>query len=295
MDTKEFFQQHHERIVDIWFRSLSNDRTTRYHREPSQDLRAFLNRAAVAFRHVMLHDDWTDLKEFIIQIAQKRFNAGFKVSEVQKAFEFYRQTLITLLFADLEIEKLEPILIKLQKCMVFTITQFSEYFQGIHENFLRNHNNILEHEIKARTREIAESREKYKTLVEDINDGFFVLAEDRVVFANRSFARMLGYELDQVLQTSYLNFIAEEHREVARGAYELSLENGNIPTGMSFCVSAGMGANCRPKSWPREPCSETSRPISGFGVTSVSGWIWKTHQGDGEAQGPCPAGNRPCP
>ena len=234
MDTKEFFQQHHERIVDIWFRSLSNDRTTRYHREPSQDLRAFLNRAAVAFRHVMLHDDWTDLKEFIIQIAQKRFNAGFKVSEVQKAFEFYRQTLITLLFADLEIEKLEPILIKLQKCMVFTITQFSEYFQGIHENFLRNHNNILEHEIKARTREIAESREKYKTLVEDINDGFFVLAEDRVVFANRSFARMLGYELDQVLQTSYLNFIAEEHREVARGAYELSLENGNVPTRYEF-------------------------------------------------------------
>lgn len=234
MDTKEFFHQRHELIVDLWFRSLYSDRSIRYNREPAQDLRGRLNRATVAFRQVMLHDDWTDLKEFITQIAQKRFNQGFKVSEVQKAFELYRQTLIPLLFADLEIEKLEPILIKLQECMVFAITQFSEYFQGIHENFLRNHNKILEQEIDVRTRELAESREKYKTLVENINDGFFVLAEGRVVFANRSFARMLGYELEQVLQTSYLNFIAEEHREVVQGAYELGLKNGNVPTRYEF-------------------------------------------------------------
>lgn len=230
MDTTEFFHQRHELLVDSWFRSLSNDRSSRYHREPDQDLRARLNRAAKAFRQVMLHDDWVYLQEFITQIAQKRFNQGFTVSEVQKAFELYRQTLIPLLFADLEMEKLEPILMKLQECMVFAITQFSEYFQDIHENFLRNHNNILEREIEARTRELAESRQKYKTLVEDINDGFFVLAEGRIVFANRSFARMYGYEHEQVLQKSYLNFIAEEHREVVRGAYESGLKNGNVPT-----------------------------------------------------------------
>lgn len=231
MDTKEFFHQRHEQIVDAWYRSLSSDPSTRYyHREPSQDLRARLNRAAEAFRQVMLHDDWVYLQEFITQIAQKRFSEGFKVSEVQKAFELYRQTLIPMLFADLETERLEPILMKLQECMVLAITQFSEYFQGIHENFLRNHNSILEREIEARTRELAESREKYKTLVEEINDGFFVLAEGRVVFANRSFARMYGYELEQVLRKSYLDFIAEEHRAVAQGAYESGLENGEVPT-----------------------------------------------------------------
>jgi len=230
MDAKEFFHQRHEQLVDSWFRSLSNDRSTRYYREPSQDLRARLNRAAVAFRQVMLHDDWSDLKEFITQIAQKRFSQGFKVSEVQKAFELYRQTAIPLLFADLEFGKLEPILLKLQESMVFAITQFSEYFQGIHENFLRDHNKILEQEIEARTRELAESRQKYKTLVEDINDGFFVLAEGRIVFANRSFALMHGYEHAQVLQKSYLNFIAEEHREVVREAYESGLKNGKVPT-----------------------------------------------------------------
>ena len=234
MDTKEFFQQRHDLIVDLWFRSLHHDRSSRYHREPPQDLRARLNRAAEAFRRVMLHDDWVYLKVFINQIAEKRFNQGYKVSEVQKAFELYRQTLIPLVLADLETDQLEPTLMKLQECMVFAITQFSEYFQGIHENFLRNHNNILEREIEARTRELAESRQKYKTLVEDINDGFFVLAEGRVVFANRSFARMLGYELEQVLQTSYLHFIAEEHREVVQGAYDLGLKNGNVPTRYEF-------------------------------------------------------------
>lgn len=230
MDTKEFFHQRHELVVDSWFRSLHHDRSSRYHREPPQDLRARLNRAAEAFRQVLLHDEWVHLTVFITQIAEKRFNQGYKVSEVQKAFELYQRTLIPLLFADLATELLQPVLMKLQDCMVFAITQFSEYFQGIHENFLRNHNQILEREIETRTRELAESREKYKTLVEEINDGFFVLAEGRVVFANRSFARMYGYELEQVLQKSYLNFIAEEYRAVVRGAYDSGLESGEDPT-----------------------------------------------------------------
>jgi len=190
--------------------------------------------AALAFRRVMLDDDWADLKEFIANIAQKRFSEGYKVSEVQKAFELYRQTLIPLLFADIEAAELEPVLIKLQECMVFTITQFSEYFQDIHENFLRNHTKILEKEIETRTHELAEARQKYKTLVEDINEGFFVLAEGRLVFANRSFALMHGYKHEQVLQASYLDFVAEEHQEKMRGVYERSLGQRHAPARIEY-------------------------------------------------------------
>ncbi|MFH0730293.1 MAG: ATP-binding protein [Pseudomonadota bacterium] len=234
MDAKEFFHQRHEQIVAAWFESLYNDRSIRYFREPPEDLRNRLNYAALAFRRVMLDNDWTDLKDFITSIAQKRFSQGFKVSEVQKAFELYRQTLIPLLFADIEAAELEPVMIKLQECMIFTITHFSEYFQGIHENFLRNHTEILEKKIETRTRELAESRQKYKTLIEDINEGFFVLSEGRVAFANRSFAHMHGYTLDQMLQTSYLDLVAEEHREMMREVYELNLSHGHVPARIEF-------------------------------------------------------------
>lgn len=234
MNTREFFQLRHEQIVALWFKSLYSDRSIRYHREPQQDLLSRMNHAAIAFRQVMLHDDWTDLKEFITSIAQKRFSEGFKVSEVQKAFELYRQTLVPLLFAEIEAEELEPVITKLQECMLFTITQFSEFFQSIHENFLRNHTEILEKKIEARTHELAESKQKYKTLVEDINDGFFVLAEGRVVFANRSFAHMHGYTINQVLQANYLDFVAMEHRDQIRKIYELSFSHSQVPARIEY-------------------------------------------------------------
>lgn len=223
MDAEQFFYERHEEIVSLWFDMLHNDQSIRYHKEPPQNLRRLMNYAALAFRRVMLEDYWDDLQGFITHIAKKRFSEGFKVSEVQKAFEYYRQTLIPLLFVHIDPEKLEPLMTKLQECMVFTITHFSEYFQDIHENFVSNHTKILESQIQERTHELAESRQKYKTLVEDINEGFFVLTEGRIVFANPMFAKMHGYELCDVLQKSYLNFIAEEHKEKIRKVYELSL------------------------------------------------------------------------
>jgi len=234
MDARQFFHERHEEIVSSWFDMLHDDPSTRYHTEPPQDLRRLMDYAALAFRRVMLEDDWTDLKEFITHIAKKRFSEGFKVSEVQMAFEYYRQTLIPLLFRSIDPPKLEPMMMKLQECMIFTITHFSEFFQGIHENFLRNHTEILESQIKTRTHELAESRQKYKTLVEDINEGFFVLTDGRIVFANRMFAEMHGCELTDVLDKSYLDFIAEEHREKIRSVYELSQKQTHVPARIEY-------------------------------------------------------------
>lgn len=234
MDMKQFFHQHHNNIVDTWFDALHGDPSIRYHKEPAHDLKARVNTAALAFRRVMLFDDWTDLKSFITTIAQQRFSEGFKVSEVQKAFELYRQTLIPLIFSELDTLAQEPLLMKLQSCMVYTITQFSEYFQSIHDTFLRNHAQILEKEIEARTRELAESRKKYMSLVENINEGFFVLIDGLIVFANRSFAHMHGYEHDDVLQENYLNFVVDDHKEKIRQIYELSLNSGSAPSRVEY-------------------------------------------------------------
>ncbi|WP_244155429.1 two-component system sensor histidine kinase NtrB [Desulfatiglans anilini] len=118
--------------------------------------------------------------------------------------------------------------------MIFSLTKFSEFFQGIHENFLRNHTEILENQIKSRTRELAESRQKYKTLVEEINEGFFVLAEGLIVFANRMFAEMHGCELTDVLEKKYLDFIADEHKEKIRNVYKLSQREPHVPVRMEY-------------------------------------------------------------
>ena len=234
MDAKALFHFYHEQIVVTWFNSLHGDPSTRYHFEQPDDLRSRINIAALAFRRAILYDDSTDLKEFITQIAQRRFSEGFKVSEVQRSFELYRQTLIPLLLSQIDAVCLEPVMMKLHDYMVFAITQFSEYFQRIHEEFLCNHAQILEREIELRTRELVESREKYKTLVEDINEGFFVLVDGLIVFANRAFAHMHGYGQEEVLRRNYLDFVAEEHREMLRKVYSLSLSNGPAPSRIEF-------------------------------------------------------------
>jgi PAS domain S-box-containing protein len=59
-------------------------------------------------------------------------------------------------------------------------------------------------------KDMKESERKYKTLVEDINDGYFVCQNDRIVFANDAFLRMYGYERAEALGQDFEVFISPE-------------------------------------------------------------------------------------
>jgi PAS domain S-box-containing protein len=64
-------------------------------------------------------------------------------------------------------------------------------------------NALLHHDMK-------ESERKYKTLVEDINDGYFVCQNDKVVFANGAFLGMHGYEREEALGKDFREFVSPE-------------------------------------------------------------------------------------
>ncbi len=51
---------------------------------------------------------------------------------------------------------------------------------------------------------------RYRTLVENIQDGVFVVFDEKIIFANRALAEMLGYELDELRGTDFVNLIAPE-------------------------------------------------------------------------------------
>ncbi|HNT34748.1 MAG TPA: PAS domain S-box protein, partial [bacterium] len=50
---------------------------------------------------------------------------------------------------------------------------------------------------------LRESEEKYRLLVENVNDGIVIGQNDRFVFINRRFAEMLGYEPEELLMKDY--------------------------------------------------------------------------------------------
>ena len=124
-----------------------------------------------------------------------------------------------LIVANIDAAYLTPVLLGLHQCLVSTVTRFSTFFQDLHEEFLRNQARYLEREVADRTRKLAESERKYKILVEDINDGYFVLVDEMVVYANNTFARMHGYTCEEILGRHYLGFVAPESRDMVDTAY----------------------------------------------------------------------------
>ncbi|MCX5873319.1 MAG: ATP-binding protein [Deltaproteobacteria bacterium] len=222
MDFAGLLTRYHNEIVATWTHRMLKDRTTRYADEPEDELRVLVDRATKAFRLALVENAWEELQEFVNFIARKRLEGSFTLAEVQRAFERYRETLIPLILAYVEPAHLPEVFLRLQHCMVATVTQFSTYFQDLHETFLRNQAHYLEREVANRSHELAESERKYKTLVEDINDGYFVLVEGTIAYSNNGFAGMHGYESREIIGMGYLNFVAPESRDSVRAAYEAS-------------------------------------------------------------------------
>jgi PAS domain S-box-containing protein len=222
LDLAGLLTRYHYEIVATWTHRMLNDRSTRYADEPEDELRPLIDRATRAFRLALVENAWEALREFVNFIARKRLEGSFTLAEVQRAFERYRETLVPLILANVEPEHLPEVFLRLQHCMVTTVTQFSTYFQNLHETFLRNQADHLERQVAHRIRELGESERKYKTLVEDINDGYFVLVEGIIAYSNNAFAGMHGYESSEIIGLGYLNFVAPESRDSVRTAYEAS-------------------------------------------------------------------------
>ncbi len=219
VDFGEVLSFYHKQIVDTWTHLMLSDRSSRYADEQPEELRPVVDRAANCFRMALVEDQWAELSQFINFIAAKRLQGGFTLSEVQRAFERYRETVTPLLVVNIDASRLTETFLRLHACMVSTVTSFSTFFQGLHEDFLRNQAQYLEQEVADRTAKLAESERKYKMLVEDINDGYFVLVNETMVYSNNTFARMHGYTPNEVMGRHYLEFVAPESKKEVAAAY----------------------------------------------------------------------------
>ena len=119
---------------------------------------------------------------------------------------------------------------KINQCLAYTIHRFSDHFQDMHEKGIREHNQRLEEDVKARTAELRESELKYKTLVEEINEGYFVIQDEVIVFANKTFCEMHGYALAEVIGRKFYEFVDPESRQRVADIYARSVVEG-LPAG----------------------------------------------------------------
>ncbi|MFH1116969.1 MAG: ATP-binding protein [Pseudomonadota bacterium] len=234
VDLSELLFDYHDQIVDTWTHHMRHDESTRYAEEPEDELRTLVDLGATAFRSALLENQWSGLRDLIRLIAHKRLQGGFSLPEVQRGFEYYRQTVMALIVAKMEPACLGQELLDLQNFMVYAVTHFSSYYQELHEQFLANQAKYLEREVADRTRKLAESERKYKSLVEGINDGFFVVVRGLIVFANNMFARMHGLAPDEVMGRHYLDLVAPESRADVRAAYTAGKGDADTPARLEY-------------------------------------------------------------
>jgi len=218
-DFSDFIKNNRSAIIEEWAKRLHAEVGEQYSLRPHKELTGTVTEAFDANSGVLLHNDFSKIDKFINKITFMRLRAGFSLSDVQRAFELYRTIALPLLAKVTEVPDFSREVSRINDCLAYTIHRFSDFFQNMHEKEIMEYAQRLEGEVKVRTAELKESEIKYKTLVEEINDGYFVIQDEVIVFANQAFCQMHGYSPDEVIGQKYYNFIAPEDQSKFIGIY----------------------------------------------------------------------------
>lgn len=81
---------------------------------------------------------------------------------------------------------------------------------------------------------LKESEAKYRTLIDNIQEGVFMLDAGKIIFANKSFAKIIGYREDEVIGQKFTRFVAPEHVEMVENYYLDGLKGDSGPREYEF-------------------------------------------------------------
>ena len=220
MGLSEILTVSRKEVVKAWVSLLHDSVSERYHQRPLEELLTTVSAAYDAGFAVLVNSDYSKVDAHIEWITRIRLEGGFSLSEVQNAYELYRTVLVPILLRNLKGGELLAALEGLNKCLLYTIKKFSNYYQSLHEEQIREHAENLEREVEKRTGELGESESKYRILVEEINDGYFVNQGGHMVFANQAFCDLHGYAPEDIIGMPYTEIIAPASLPMVQRLYE---------------------------------------------------------------------------
>ena len=76
---------------------------------------------------------------------------------------------------------------------------------------------------------LEESEEKYRVLIENMQDGIVIIQDWKISFANEVFSRIIGYPLEEIIGTHFLEFIAPEYQDFIEKEYQQRSIGEQIP------------------------------------------------------------------
>lgn len=184
-----------------------------YRQRPTSEIYRTVTEAFRANFDILEKGKLERIDKFIDFITRLRLEAGFPLSDVQKAFELFRVIVLEELLKPEKTQLLAQGLVSLNAGLAYTIHKFSDLFQNMHERAIRRHARNLERTVRLRTSELAESERRYKTLVNEINDGYFIIQGERIAFANETFCQMHGASMAEIQGKRFTSFVTPDCRE----------------------------------------------------------------------------------
>ena len=70
---------------------------------------------------------------------------------------------------------------------------------------------------------------KYRTIVEQANDGIIIIQDRLIKFANHKMETMVGYKIEEVLNTSFSNYIHPLVLPLINERYQQRMRGEKIP------------------------------------------------------------------
>ena len=202
-----FLLENKKIIVDKWINLLKTTISERYQNRPYDELSHTVSLAFDGNFEVICNNNWKKIEDFIVFITKLRLERGFTLSEVQRAFGLFRIIMLDIIPEHFSGQELKESLKKINLCVDVTINRFSEYFQKKHDEVKENMLKTLEIKVKERTKELENSEKRYKTLVEDINDGYFVSRKGEIIYANNALCQMFNFSKKEILNKKLSNLV----------------------------------------------------------------------------------------
>ena len=81
---------------------------------------------------------------------------------------------------------------------------------------------------------LRESENKHRTLVENIQDGVFIIQDNLIKYANEAFASMVGYSPDETLELDFRQLVAPEDLPLVAERYRRRQAGEEIPSEYEF-------------------------------------------------------------
>ena len=225
-----FRDLHRQEVITLWVKKLQTEVGGGYIHRTERELTGTVSEAFDANLRYLTSGNYDLMDRFIDKITRIRLESGFSLYEVQGAFELFRHISVPILFKETSKADLAQIIPAINEILAYTVFRFSDHFQEMHKKDLVAYARKLEDEVRSRTAELWESELNYKTLVEEINDGYVVIQKETIVFVNQAFCQMHGFTRQEVLGRSILMFIAPESRPKFAEMLALPPEASNTNT-----------------------------------------------------------------